>query len=105
MNSSQLENLVELIQYDKELMAALTLTGNTLYKEEMEYHEKFGHNIGRIQHIALMSIIDICYATYCLSTQTVVRTIHIFLYIKICIKYLVSHSHKPIFYPYNYYCG
>ena len=42
-------------------MAALPLTGHALQGEEMEYNGKFGHNIGRIQHIDLMSIIDICY--------------------------------------------
>ena len=41
--------------YEKELMAALPLTGNTLHKEEMEYHGKFRHTIGRIQPIYLMS--------------------------------------------------
>ena len=25
--------------------------------------------------------------------------------IKICVQYLASHPHKPIFYPYNYYDG
>ena len=49
--------------YEKELLAALPLTGHSLHKAEMEYHEKFGHTLGRIQHIALMSIIDFYYAT------------------------------------------
>ena len=49
--------------HEKELLAALPLTGNALHKAEMEYHGKFGHTIGRIQHIALMSRIDLCYAT------------------------------------------
>ena len=35
-------------------MAAFPLTGNALRKSEMEYHRKFGNNLGRIQHIALM---------------------------------------------------
>ena len=69
----------------------------------MEYHAKFGHTPGRIQHISLMSIIDICYATYRLSTQTVAPTIPSFQGIKRCVKYLASHPHKPIFYPYNSY--
>ena len=51
---------------EKELMAALPLTGNTLYKTEMKYHGKFGHTLGRILHIALKSLIDIFYATCCL---------------------------------------
>ena len=45
--------------YEKELMPALTLTGNSLHKSEMEYHGKFGHTLGRIQHISLISRIDI----------------------------------------------
>ena len=49
--------------YEKELMDALPLTGNALHKAEMEYNGKLGHTIGRIQHIALMNIIAICYAT------------------------------------------
>ena len=40
-------------------MNALTLTGNEFNKAEMEYHGKFGHNLGRTQHIAIMSRIDI----------------------------------------------
>ena len=42
-------------------MDALPLTGNALHKTEIEYHGKIVHTIGRIQHIALMSIIGICY--------------------------------------------
>ena len=56
-------------------MSTLPLTGNAPHKSEMGYHGKLRHTIGRIQHIALMSIIDICYATCCLSTQTVAPTI------------------------------
>ena len=43
--------------YEKELLAALILTGHALHKAEMEYHGKFGHKLGRIQHISNMSII------------------------------------------------
>ena len=32
--------------YENELLAALTLTGNSIHKEEIEYNGKFGHNIG-----------------------------------------------------------
>ena len=32
-------------------MAALPLIGHALNKAEMEYHGKFGHILGRIQHI------------------------------------------------------
>ena len=35
----------------------------------MEYHGKFGHTIGRIQHIALMSIIGICYTVWRLKKK------------------------------------
>ena len=45
-------------------MAALPLTENALHKSEMEYNGKFGHTIGRIQHISLMIIIDICYTAF-----------------------------------------
>ena len=78
-------------------MAALPLARHTLHKAEMEYHGKFGHTLGRIQHIALMSIIDIRYATCCLSTQTLAPTLQSFQGIKRCVKYLASHPHKPSF--------
>ena len=61
--------------YEKELMDALPLTGNDHHKAEMEYHGKFGHNIGRIQHIAVMGRIEIFYATFHLATQTMAPTI------------------------------
>ena len=80
-------------------MAALPLTGHALQKSEMEYHGKFGHTLGRIQHIALMSRIDLCYTTCCLETQTVAPTLPRFQGIKLCVQYLDSHPHKPIFYP------
>ena len=40
-------------------MAALPLTGHTPHNAEMEYHGKFEHTLGRIQHVDIMSIIDI----------------------------------------------
>ena len=49
--------------YKKELVAELTLSVNALHKAELEYHGKFGHNLGIIKHIALMSRICICYST------------------------------------------
>ena len=61
----------------------------------MEYHEKFGHTLVRIQHISLMSIIDICYATCRLATRTVAPTLPGFQVIKRCVQYLASHPHKP----------
>ena len=57
--------------YEKELFSALPLIGHTLHKAEMEYHGKVGHTLGRIQHIALMSRIDLCYATCRIAIQTV----------------------------------
>ena len=86
-------------------MAALLLIGNILYKEKLEYHGKFGHIFGRIQNIAPMSKIDIYYATCRLETQTVSPTLPGLKGIKICVQYLASHLHKPIFYSSNYYDG
>ena len=45
--------------YENKLIDALLLSVNSLHKVEMEYHGKFGHTLGRIQHITIMSIIDI----------------------------------------------
>ena len=78
-------------------MAALTLTRNSLYKAEMEYHRKFGHNLGRIQHIALMVRLEICYTYCCLATKTMSTTLPSFQGIKSCIQYMASRSYKPIF--------
>ena len=50
-----------------------------------------------------MSIIDIFYATFRLANQTVAPNLPGFRGIKRCVKYLDSHSHKPIFYPSNSY--
>ena len=71
----------------------------------MDYHGKFGHAIGRIQHISLIIRVVICYATCRLETQTVAPTIPCFQVIKGCVQYLASHPHKPIFYPYISYYG
>ena len=71
----------------------------------MEYHGNFGHTLGRIQHIALMSRIDSCYVTCCLATQNVAPTLPGFQGIKRCVQYLAIHPYKPIFYPSNYYDG
>ena len=71
----------------------------------MEYPGKFGHTIGRIQHISLMSIIDICYATCFIENQTVASNIPCFQGIERCVQYLDSHPHKPIFSPSNSYDG
>ena len=69
----------------------------------MEYHGKFGHTLGRIQHISLISRIDLCYSTCRLATQTVAPTLPGFQVIKRCVQYLAIHTHKPIFYPSNSY--
>ena len=71
----------------------------------MEYHGKFGHTLGRIQHIALMSRIDLCCATCRMASQTMAPTLPGFQGIKRCVQYLASHPHKPIFYPSNSYGG
>ena len=71
----------------------------------MEYHVKFGFTLLRIQHISLMSIIVLCYATCILATQTVAPILNGFQGIKQCVQYLASHPHKPIFHPSNYYDG
>ena len=86
-------------------MAALPLTGNALHKAEMEYHGNFGHTLGRIQHLSLMSRIYICYATCILATQNMAPTLPGFQGITIYVQYMDSHPHKPIFYSSNYYYG
>ena len=91
--------------YKKEILAALPLTGHALHKAEMEYHGKFGHIIGRMKQISLMSRTDLYYATCCLATQTVAPTLPGFQGIKRCVQYLASHPHKPILYPSNSYDG
>ena len=58
-----------------------------------------------MQHIDLMSRLKICYTTCSLATQTVAPTLHGFQGIKICIQYLASHPHKPIFCLSNSYDG
>ena len=86
-------------------MAAIPLTGNSLQKTEMEYHRKFGHTLGRIQHIYIMSRISICYTSYRLEIQTVAPTLPGFQGLKCCIQYHSSHPHKSIVYPSKYYDG
>ena len=93
------------VAYEKELLAALTITGNALSKEEMEYDGKFGHTLRRIQHISLTSRIDLCYETFHIATQTVASTLPGFQVIKRCIQYLASHPNKPTLYPSNFYDG
>ena len=91
--------------YENELLAALPLSGHALHKAKVEYHGKFGHTLIRIQHIALISIIDLFNATFCLTTQTEAPNTTGFQGIKRCVSCLDSHPHKHIFYPSNYYDG
>ena len=86
-------------------MAALPVTGHAFDNAEMEYNGKFEHTLGRIQHISLMSRIGICYSICRLATQTLAPNLPDFQVIKRFVQYLTSHSHKPIFYPSNYYYG
>ena len=90
---------------EKELTDALPLTLNALHKTEMEYHRKLGHTIGRIQHISLMTRLDLLNATCRLKTQTMAPTIPYFQGIKRCVQFLASHPHETIFYTSNYYDG
>ena len=69
----------------------------------MGYHGKFGHTIKGILHISLMSRIGICYATCRLATQSVAPAIPSFQGTKLCVQYLGSQPHIPIFYPFNSY--
>ena len=89
--------------YEKGFMAAVPLIVSALNKAEMEYNGKFGNTIGRINHIALMSRIEIFYTDCCLATQIVSPTLHGFQGPKRCIQYLAIHPHKPIFYPSKFY--
>ena len=43
-----------------------------------------------------MSRTDLCYATCCLSTQTVTPTLAGLQCIKRCVQYMASQPHKPI---------
>ena len=86
-------------------MAELPLPGYPPHKIEMEYNEKFGHTIERIQHIDIMCRIKTCYTTCHLATQTVVSTLTGFQGIKCCAQYMASNPHKNIFYLSNYYDG
>ena len=86
-------------------MAAPPLKINALHKAEMEYHGKIGYNLGKVQHIALMSRIDFFNATCSIATQTVSPTVPGFQRIKRCVQYLASRPHKPIVYPSNSYDG
>ena len=49
--------------------------------------------------------IELCYATCSLDIQTVAPTLTGFQGIKLCVQYMASHPHKPIFYTSNYYDG
>ena len=49
--------------------------------------------------------IELYYETCSLDIQTVAPTLTGFQGIKLCVQYLASHPHKPIFYTSNYYDG
>ena len=84
-------------------MGALTLTGHALHKAEMEYHGKFFTYAWKYKYIDLMIRIDLCYETWNLYTQTVAPNLTVFQGNKLCVQYLASLPHKPIFYPSNSY--
>ena len=71
----------------------------------MKCHEQFGDTNWRIQHVSLKSIIDLCYATCPIATQTLTPTLPSYQLIKGCIQYMASHPHNTIFYPSNSYDG
>ena len=91
--------------YEKELMDEILFTVDSLRKAEMEYHGNFWHTLVWIQHIDIMSRIDICYTSFRMVTQNVSPTLHGFQGLKLWVQYLDSHPHKPFFYPSNYYYG
>ena len=78
-------------KYEKELVNKHPLTVYARYNSEMEYNG--------IQHISLMSTLEICNATCSLATHTVESNPTGFQGIKRCIKYMYGHPHKNIFYP------
>ena len=90
-------------KYENELMAAVTLTLNALFKVEIKYYGKFGHDVGQIQHIDIMRRTEIHYRAFCLGKQTVTTTIPGFQCLKRRIQYMASHTHKPIFHTSNSY--
>ena len=71
----------------------------------MEYNGTFGHNIGRIQNIDLMSRIGICYIACHMATKTMSPNLTGLQCIKHCIQYRDSDPNKTKFYPYIYYDG
>ena len=68
-------------------MSVLTLTENALHKANIKYHGKFGHTLGIIKYIALMSRFYICYATCRLANQTVAPNLPGFEGINFCVLY------------------
>ena len=86
-------------------MTVITLTINAFHRAEMEYHGKFGHTLGIIYHIALLSKHEICYAICHIETQTVAPTLPGFQGINRCVQYWDSHPHKPICYTSDSYDG
>ena len=79
--------------------------GDSLRKYEHEYHGKFGHTLGWIQHIFIMNRVEIFYTGCRLGTQTVFPAMYWFQGLRRCIQFLANHPHKTILYPSNDYCG
>ena len=77
----------------------------TFIRQKWNIMESLDIIFGKIQHIAIMIIIGICYATYRLSNKTGAPTTPGFQGTKRCVQYMASHPHKPILYPSNYYYG
>ena len=60
---------------EKELLAAVPLTLDSLCKLDVEFHGKCGHTLGRKQHISIISRIEMFYTAFHLGTQTVAHNI------------------------------
>ena len=80
-------------------MAKVLLEVNSFHKEEMECHGKFVQNLGLIQHIYIISRIEICYTCCILLTLTVAPTLPGFLGLNRCIKYIANHP-KILYLPF-----
>ena len=86
-----------LCAYDKYPVASIPMMGEAPWKAKHDYHGKSGHTLVNIQHISIMSIIDICYMVCHLGAQIVSPVISVFQGIKIVYNFS-NHTQKPIFY-------
>ena len=86
-------------------MTAFTLMGDALQKYENEYHGKFYHTIGHIQHNNIMTRIENGYLTCQKATKSVPPTLFGFQGIKRCIHFIADHTNKNIFYTCNDHYG